>query len=75
MNRQISVCIAEITNVFDRRLQTQAAQMPRETHIGNKAIELSLGCLRFRREVDLRVSWQFSVVLGAPENTNINEVT
>ena len=49
------------------------AQMPRETYVHNKAIKLSLGCLHFRREVDMRISQQFPTVLGA-EDISIIEV-
>lgn len=49
-------------------------QMPRESHIHNKAIEITLGCLHFRREVDMRISQQFPTVLGADDNINIIEV-
>lgn len=49
-------------------------QVPRETHIHNKAIELSLGCLHFRREVGMRISQQFPTVLGPYDDVNIIEV-
>lgn len=48
--------------------------MPRETHTHNKAVELSFGCLHFRREVDMRISQQCPTVLRADDNINVTEV-